>query len=205
MQARVPADLTEGAIPTIHTPRLELVHMSIRSMRALLARDLATAEREIGAAIPDAFPEHLDDFFRYRLAQLDVDATILPWLGRVMVLTDEGGTRRVIGSIGFHGAPDAAGRLEVGYRIEPEFRRLGYTREAVRAMFDWAATEHGIHRFIASIRPDNEASLGLAHGFGFVQTGTQIDDVDGLELVMEATWPPPAQPRTRPRNARKLA
>ena len=57
-------------------------------------------------------------------------------------------------------------------------------------MFDWAATEHGIHRFIASVRPDNEASLGLVRSYGFVQTGTQIDEVDGLELVMEAPWPP---------------
>ena len=183
------AEVAKGRIPTIRTPRLELVHMSIAAMRALLARDLATAEREVGAAIPDGFPEHLDDFLRYRLAQLDADASILPWLGRVMVLADADGSRRVIGSIGFHGAPDEGGRLEVGYRIEPEYRRRGYTREAVRAMFDWAATEHGIHRFIASIRPDNEASLGLARGFGFVQTGTHMDEVDGLELVFEAAWP----------------
>ena len=43
---------------------------------------------------------------------------------------------------------------------------------------------------IASVRPDNEASLGLVRGFGFVQTGTQMDDIDGLELVLEAEWPP---------------
>jgi RimJ/RimL family protein N-acetyltransferase len=175
-------------IPTVVTPRLELVHMSIPLMRALLARDLPTAEREVGARIPSAFPEHLDAFLRYRLGQLDADPSILPWLGRVMVLTDGAGQRHVIGSIGFHGAPDEQGRLEVGYRIEPAYRRQGLTREAVRAMFDWAAGQ-GVHRFIASIRPDNEASLGLARGFGFVQTGTQMDDIDGLELVFETTWP----------------
>jgi RimJ/RimL family protein N-acetyltransferase len=189
----VPADGArppDPAIPIIRTPRLDLVHLSIPAMRALLARDVAAAEREIGAAIPEGFPDHLDHFLRYRLAQLDADPTILHWLARAMVLTAADGSRRVIGTIGFHGAPDEQGRLEVGYRIEPEYRRQGYTREAVRAMFDWAAAEHGIQRFVASIRPDNAASLGLAAGFGFAQTGTQMDEIDGLELVLEATWPP---------------
>ena len=194
MPADAAAAEAGGPIPTIRTARLELVHMSIPLMRALIARDVAGAEREIGAAIPEGFPDHLDHFLRYRLAQLDADPTILHWLARAMVLTDEAGARRVIGTIGFHGAPDELGRLEIGYRTEAEFRRQGYTREAVRAMLDWAASEHGIHRFIASIRPDNVASLGLAAGFGFVQTGTQMDDIDGLELVMETTWPPVTLP-----------
>lgn len=165
--------------------------MSAAFMRALLANDVATAEREIGAAIPPDLPEQLQVFVAYRLAQLDADPSIRHWLARAMVLTDGDGRRQVIGTIGFHGAPDDQGRLEVGYRIEPEFRRRGYTREAVRGMFDWAATEHGIRRFIASVRPDNEASLGLVRGFGFVQTGSQIDEIDGLELVHEAPWLPP--------------
>lgn len=165
--------------------------MSIPLMRALVARDIPGAEREIGALIPEGFPDHLDHFLRYRLAQLDVDPTILRWLARAMVLTDAAGVRRVIGTIGFHGAPEDHGRLEIGYRIEPEYRRRGLTREAVRGMLDWAATEEGIHRFVASIRPDNAASLGLVAGFGFVQTGTRMDEIDGLELVLEGSWPRP--------------
>jgi RimJ/RimL family protein N-acetyltransferase len=193
----VPADATTAPIPTIRTARLDLVHMSIPMMRALVARNVAAAEHEIGASIPPDLPEHLDHFLRYRLAQLDADPSILHWLARAMVLTDAEGRRRVIGTIGFHGAPDPHGRLEVGYRIEPEYRRKGYTREAVRGMFDWAGAEHGVHRFIASVRPDNEASLGLVRGFGFVQTGTQMDDIDGLELVLEARWPPREAPAPR--------
>lgn len=178
-------------IPAIRTPRLELVSLSTPFMRALVASDTAAAERELGAAIPADLPEQLGAFVRYRLRQLDDDPSILRWLARAMILTDDAGARRAIGTIGFHGAPDERDRLEVGYRIEPGYRRRGYTSEAVRAMLDWAATEHGIHRFIASVRPDNEASLGLVAAFGFTQTGTQIDDVDGLELVLEATWPRP--------------
>lgn len=164
--------------------------MSIPFMRALVDRDRAAAEREIGATIPEDLPDQLERFVRYRLAQLDADPTILRWLARAMVLADGAGARKVIGTIGFHGAPDEQGRLEVGYRIEPEYRRQGYTREAVRGMFDWASREHGVRRFIASVRPDNDASLGLVRGLGFVHIGTQMDEIDGLELVLEGRWPP---------------
>ncbi|HYL40541.1 MAG TPA: GNAT family protein, partial [Candidatus Binatus sp.] len=78
-----------------------------------------------------------------------------------------------------------------GYRVEPESRRQGYTREAVHALFDWAHREHGIHTFVASVSPTNVASLALIGGFGFSQIGEQMDEVDGLEYVFEAPWPPP--------------
>jgi RimJ/RimL family protein N-acetyltransferase len=74
--------------------------------------------------------------------------------------------------------------------VEPEHRRRGFARESVQAMFDWAAATHGIRRFVASISPTNAPSLQLAAGFGFVQTGSHIDDVDGLELEFETDWPP---------------
>jgi RimJ/RimL family protein N-acetyltransferase len=107
-----------------------------------------------------------------------------------MVLTDATGERHVIGTIGFHGPPDDQGRLEVGYRVEAPFRRQGFARESVQALFDWAASAHGIHRFVASISPTNEPSLRLAAGFGFRETGSHIDEIDGLELEFETDWPP---------------
>ena len=163
--------------------------MSMPFMEALVAGDTATAGRVIGAAVPDNLRDGLEDFLRYRLAQLSLDPGIRQWLGRAIVLTDRDGTRRVIGTIGFHGSPDEQGRLEIGYSVQSAYRRQGIAREAVRAMLDWAATDHGIHRFIASISPDNEASLALTRAFGFVRTGEQMDEIDGLELVFEADWP----------------
>lgn len=189
----MPADepgTTVEPVPPIRTRRLELVSMSVPFMRALVAHDVEAAAREIGAAVPATLTKDLQDFLQYRLAQLDVDPSILPWLGRAMVLTDEAGTRRVIGSIGFHGAPDDQARVEIGYRVEPEFQRRGFARESVRAMLDWAAGVHGIRRFVASISPTNAPSLQLAASFGFVQTGSHIDDIDGLELEFETNWPP---------------
>lgn len=176
-------------IPPIRSERLELVSMSVPFMEALVAGDLARAGDEVGAIVPAWLPGQLEHFLQYRLAQLAIDPSVRPWLGRAMVLTDELGVRRVVGSIGFHGPPDEEGRLEVGYSVDPDFRRRGFAREAIQSMFDWAASTHGIHRFIASISPANEPSLRLAAVFAFVQTGSHIDDVDGLEYVFETAWP----------------
>ena len=163
--------------------------MTVPVMRALQVKDLETAGRETGATVTPGLADDLVDFLRYRLAQVEANPSIRMWLGRLMVLTAAAGERHVIGTLGFHGPPDEQGRLEVGYRVEAPYRRRGYAREAVRAMFDWAASAHGIHRFVASVSPTNEPSLQLIAGFGFEQTGSHIDDVDGLELEFETDWP----------------
>jgi [ribosomal protein S5]-alanine N-acetyltransferase len=180
---------TVGTIPPIRTERLELVSMTVPFMQALAAGDLHGAGREMQARVPAWLPGQLEHFLEYRLAQLAADPSIQPWLGRAMIMADEAGERRVVGTIGFHGPPDEEGRLEIGYSVDPEYRRRGLAREATRGMFDWAASTHGVRRFIASISPTNEASLRLAAGFGFRQTGSHMDDIDGLELVFETDWP----------------
>jgi len=91
----------------------------------------------------------------------------------------------VIGHIGFHAPPDARGALEVGYTVDAGYRRQGYAFEAVQALVAWATLEFGVRHFVASIAPDNVASLGLARKLGFVQTGKHWDEEDGEELVFE--------------------
>lgn len=44
----------------------------------------------------------------------------------------------VIGGIGFKGAPDAGGVIEIGYGIDDAYRRQGYATEAVAGMVKWA-------------------------------------------------------------------
>jgi RimJ/RimL family protein N-acetyltransferase len=172
-------------VPPIPTPRFELVSMSMQFMRLVLARDLEGAAAAIGAAIPEGFADQLDNFLQFRIGDLEVDPSAQPWLGRAIVLTEPDGTRRIVGSAGFHEPPNAEGRIEVGYRIEPAHRRQGVATEVVRALFDWAAREHGVQRFRASVSPGNVASLAIIRKFGFRQVGVQIDDIDGEELVFE--------------------
>lgn len=174
------------SVPSIPTARFELVSMSLPFMQALLARDLAAAEADIGATVPIDLPDQLDGFLQFRIPDLQRDPSWQPWLGRAIVLdNDVRRGRWVVGTVGFHAPPDEDGRVEVGYRVQPELRRQGVATEVVRALFDWAATTHGIRRFRASISPDNTASLGLAANLGFRRTGSQIDDIDGEEWVFD--------------------
>jgi RimJ/RimL family protein N-acetyltransferase len=172
-------------VPPIRTPRFELVSMSMPFMLLLLARDIDGAASEIGARVPADFPDWLDGFLQFRIVDLEVDPTVQPWLGRAIVLTQPDDSRQIIGSCGFHSSPDPEGRVEVGYRVEPEYRRQGVASEVVRALFDWAAREHGVQKFRASTTPDNLGSLTIIRGLGFRQTGVQMDDIDGEELVFE--------------------
>jgi RimJ/RimL family protein N-acetyltransferase len=96
----------------------------------------------------------------------------------------------MIGHAGFHGPPGVNGpadpdAVELGYTVFPEERGRGYATEAARALVDWAAEAHGIRRFVASVAPGNEPSLAVVRKLGFVETGSQWDDEDGLELVFE--------------------
>jgi RimJ/RimL family protein N-acetyltransferase len=172
-------------VPAIRTARFELVSMSMRFMRLLLARDLDGASQELGVRVPDELPDQLDNFLQFRIADLEVDPGAQPWLGRAIVLTEPDGTRRFVGTAGFHTPPDADRRVEVGYRVEPQYRRQGVATEVVRGLFDWAAREHGIHRFRAAVAPGNVPSRAIISRLGFHQTGVQIDDIDGEELVFE--------------------
>ncbi len=177
-------------VPPIPTPRFELVSMSLRFMELLLAGDRAAAGVEIGAVVPADLRDNLDVFLGFRIADLTVDPAAQPWLGRAIVLADPDGTRRVIGTCGFHSAPEPDGRVEVGYSIQPEHRRQGVATEVVHALFDWAKAQ-GVDRFRASVAPDNVGSLAIVKRLGFQQVGVQIDDIDGVELVFERDgWPP---------------
>ena len=139
--------------PVIHSPRLDLVLMSPALMR------------------PD---------------QAEHDPSATPWLPRVVLLRKDESARHkatVVGDAGFHGPPDADGRVEIGYQVVSERRRNGYAEEAVRALMAWAAAEHGIAWFRASISPHNTPSLNLIRKLGFVQVGTQQHETHGEELI----------------------
>jgi RimJ/RimL family protein N-acetyltransferase len=168
----------------IETARLTLHTLSPALLALLVAGDLDGARAtdppyDITAA---TFAD--DDYvLRLRLAQLTADPTEQPWLYRVAVLK---GTREVVGRAGFHARPDADGMVEVGYSTAPAHRRQGYAVEMASALLGWAG-ERGAGQCLASVRPDNAASLGTITKLGFVKVGEQMDEIDGLEWVHSLT------------------
>ena len=173
-------------VPPVLSERLELPSMSPTFIAALLSGDLAGARREIDVEFPVDFTDDQGDVLRLRLGQMREDPSVQPWLLRLMVLRR--GPRVAVGRIGFHGGPDAEGRVEIGYTVFQDFRGQGFATEATRALFDWAHAEHGITRFRASVSPTNLPSLAVVRKLGFQRTGVQWDEVDGEELVFQLDW-----------------
>jgi ribosomal-protein-alanine N-acetyltransferase len=170
-----------SAMPAPADPvTVRLVRLDAAALQALIDGDLPRAGAAVGVSLPADF---LADTWLWtlRLGQMVGEPDCAPWLIRVVVVEPDG---PVVGHAGFHGPPDEAGMIEVGYRIVPEHRRRGYARAALAALLDYARA-HGAATARASISPDNDASLALARSFGFVCVGEQIDEIDGRELVLE--------------------
>jgi RimJ/RimL family protein N-acetyltransferase len=173
-------------VATLHAERLDLVSMSPPFMEALIEDREGDAEAALGVPIPAEWPDEDDlGFLRRRVEQMRKDPDVQRWLVRALVLREEG---TMIGHAGFHGSPGtqglAAGKVELGYTVFPAYRGRGYATEAAQALMGWAESQ-GIHDYVASVSPENAPSLAIVRKLGFVQTGDQWDEEDGLELVFE--------------------
>jgi [ribosomal protein S5]-alanine N-acetyltransferase len=186
----------------VRTNRLDLVTTTLEFMETLLRGDRESAQRMIGYRIPADWPQGVESTLRFRIALARAQPEALPLLLRAMVLRAD--PEVMVGRIGFHGPPDDDGALEIGYEVFPEYRRQGYAREAVPAMFRWAQRGPGVLRFRASISPKNVPSRRLVRGLGFIEVGSRWDEQDGEELVFERatgqiSWAAMERPRYRPR------
>jgi RimJ/RimL family protein N-acetyltransferase len=173
-------------VPAIHSERLDLVSLSAEVVEALLEGRLSEAEVLLSVPLPEGWPDaDVKPFLRLRLEQMRRDAGAQRWLVRALVRRSDG---TMVGHAGFHGPPGTGGldpgKAELGYTVFPAFRGQGFAFEAALALIDWAEGE-GIHRFVASVGPWNAPSLAIVRKLGFVQTGEQWDEEDGLELVFE--------------------
>jgi RimJ/RimL family protein N-acetyltransferase len=165
------------------TPRVRIVHLSPEALAALAAGDLDAATQLTGLPLtPYTVSEERIGVWRRRATQVVEQPEDLPWVTGVLVDEDTGD---VVGGAGFHAAPDADGMVEVGYGVDPEFRRRGYARAALLLMIDRARADASVHVFRVTVSPDNAASLGLVAQLPFVEVGEQWDEEDGLETIFE--------------------
>ncbi len=146
---------------------------------ALLAGDLPAASAAAGVELT---PWLLSERWLWQLRADDIarDPAAAEWVARAAVV---GG--QVVGHAGFHGPPDAEGRVEVGYTVDPAYRRRGHARAMLAALLRRAEQDPRVRIVRASISPDNAASLATIAGFGFERVGEQWDEEDGLETLYE--------------------
>jgi RimJ/RimL family protein N-acetyltransferase len=165
------------------TPRVELIALDAATLRSLAEGDLTAANRTAPVALTPylAGPE-CQGVWRIRARQVVEDPPSAAWVTRIVWDPDRGAA---VGRAGYHGPPDEHGMVEVGYSVDPRYRRRGYARAALRALLERAGREPGVTTVRASISPGNVASRDLVLAHGFVAVGEQEDDEDGLEIVYE--------------------
>jgi len=162
---------------------VRIVQLTAPVFRALASGDLTAANRASPVPLSAYFagPEWRSVWQR-RSKQVDEDPASAAWV--TGVIWDE--QRQVsVGRAGYHGPPDQAGMVEIGYAVDPANRRRGYARAALEALLARAAREPRVRTVRVTISPDNVASYQLASQYGFTQVGEQWDDEDGLEIIYE--------------------
>jgi [ribosomal protein S5]-alanine N-acetyltransferase len=165
------------------TPSVRFVRLPPKVLEALLAGDLAAARTATGVPLSDWFlSDEITWLWRLRLDQIAIDAWAADWIVRAAVSIPDG---LVVGAGGFHGPPDDAGMVEIGYSSDPAYRRRGYARAMVTELLRWAAVEPSVVTVRATISPENAASLATIAGFGFIHIGEQWDDKDGREFIFQ--------------------
>jgi RimJ/RimL family protein N-acetyltransferase len=164
-------------------PRVRIVHLSAPAFRALARGDLAAANlvSPVPLSAYLAGPDRAG-LWKMRSEQVERDPASAAWV--TGVIWDEQ-QQVAVGGAGYHGPPDPSGMVEIGYAVDPAYRRRGYARAALEALLLRAAREPQVRTVRVSIRPDNAASYALASQYGFAQVGEQWDEEDGLEIVYE--------------------
>ena len=170
-------------IAAIQSDRLEL-HAVSPAEYEILAVDRADSHLWVdrgfsnphGHLVADAGP------LPYRIPRIRKDPSLAPYLLRLAVLK---ASREVIGSSGFHNAPDETGMIEIGLGVEEAFRGKGFAQEILLGMWGWVINQPGVKVLRYTVAPDNAPSQAIIKKFGFDHKGQQIDDVDGPEDIYE--------------------
>ena len=163
--------------------RITLVELAPETIHSLAEGDLAAANATSPIELAPYFVDtECIGVWRYRSKQVVADPSSAAWITRVIVDAD---LTLAVGRAGYHGPPDENGMVEIGYSVDPAYRRRGYARAALVALLDRAHVEPSVNTIRLSISPGNIASRSLALQYGFVEVGEQWDDEDGLEVLFE--------------------
>ena len=160
-----------------------IVQLSVAALRALADGDLDAANRIASVRLTPYFVD--SDWrgtWRRRSAQVEADPDSVSWVTGVIWDVER---LAAVGRAGYHGPPDAAGMVEIGYAVDPAWRRQGYARAALEVLLERAQREPSVRTIRATVRPDNVGSLRLLSQYPFIAVGEQWDEEDGLETIYE--------------------
>jgi len=162
---------------------VRIVYLPGPALRALAEGDLAAANVVSPVPLSSYFTgAEWTGVWKMRSAQVERDPESAAWV--TGVIWDEQ-QQLAVGRAGYHGPPDPSGMVEIGYAVDPAYRRRGYARAALELLLHRAAHEPRVQTVRVTISPGNTASYDLASQFGFAKVGEQRDENDGLEIIYE--------------------
>jgi ribosomal-protein-alanine N-acetyltransferase len=173
---------------TLRTARLELVPITLPIVEAVMLGRRADAEALVRASLPEAWPGRalVERAFTASLERIAADPETRLWGDRVMVL-EQLGERRVVGSVVFHGAPDERGSVEVAYGVEEASQGRGFATEGTLACVEWALADPRVRVVCATTPTWHMASRRVLEKIGMRQVGVREHEMMGELLEFERT------------------
>lgn len=132
---------------------------------------------ELSAEVPPSWPPELYDAEAARhLLEWVLDHPDQSGWGLYYVLHRPAGLGpSLIGAAGFKGAADAAGSVELGYGILPEYQRRGYATEAVQGLVAFAFASPQVRTVVGQTLPHLTPSIRVLEKAGFRYVGDGHD------------------------------
>lgn len=162
------------------TSRLRLLALSVDELRCYL-QDPTLLALQLGVRLSrDVLTERVQRAIAIKIERMqDVPQDLHPWYTYWLVIVQAESFGA--GLIGFKGAPDVDGLVEIGYGIDPHVQRHGYMSEALRAMTEWAFLHEACHGITATrVLRTNLASQHVLENCGFRLTSEDEDNLDYL-------------------------
>ncbi len=122
------------------------------------------------------------DPIKHRLPRVRQYPQWAKYLLRMAVLKDE---QIVIGSAGFHTAPDSDGMIEIGFSVDKPYQGKGYGQEILHGMWGWVVGDPLVKTLRYTVSPNNTISQHIIKKFDFKHNGQQIDKEGGVEDIYE--------------------
>jgi RimJ/RimL family protein N-acetyltransferase len=132
----------------LRTQRLRLIALSLEQL-SLYLTDTQELEQQLGFPVSrKIITQIVGRAIEIKASKMAaVPKALHPWYTYwlIVILDEPYGA----GLAGFKGYPDSQGDAEIGYGIDPDYRRKGYTTEAVRELIAWAFEEPDCTSIIA--------------------------------------------------------
>lgn len=173
LNVRLPACIIELAM-TIETERLILFPLTSQSLRDMIRNKKQTAE-ELGWVYSSAeLSSQMCFIYQLKARNIDEDESYqLFYTYWAIVLKS---SNELIGEIGFKGAPDEVGEVEVGYGLSDEkWHNNGYMTEALKALAEWAFSQDEVLAVIADTEKTNIASQKVLQKAGLLFWKEEFD------------------------------